>query len=142
MDLKAIRTALADILNEIPGVRAYDKVPDVATLGQSETIIVQPDSPYVRYQPVNGMTNQNQVGIVLRIIPHQSSARSAQDRVDELLSCGSDQPRSIRTKLGSNISAGGTACQVVPDYADEAVETIAGDQFWCMDFHIQVLARC
>lgn len=143
MDLAAIRQGLADALAELPGVSTFDQIPDTLPVGRNDCLVIQPDSgDYVRYSAVNGMTNQNQVFMVVTIITQSTDWGTAQRRIDELLSCGSDQPRSIRTKLASNISAGGTACQVIPVSAATLKVNIAGQEHWAADFRLEIQARC
>lgn len=144
MDLKAIRVALADTLGELPSVRTFHNIPKPIPVGQFDCIVVQPDSPYVVFSEVAGLVNKQQVNILLTVVTQSTDPRTAQDRVDELLSCGADQPRSIRTKLAANLNASGEACQVIVQSASPRQLTIEGrdEPYWGADVSVQILARC
>jgi hypothetical protein len=144
MDLKGIREALADTLAEIPSVRTFYNIPKPLPVGAYDAIVVQPDSPYVEFSEVAGLVNKNYVNILLTVVTQSTDPRTAQDRVDELLSCGADQPRSIRTKLAGNINASGEACQVTVRSATTRQVTIEGveEPYWGADVSLQILARC
>ena len=143
MDITAIRQGIADTFATVPGVRVFDTIPDGLPVGQFDAIVVQPDpGTYITYSAVNGLTNMNQVFLLVTIIVQSTDWRTAQNRIDQLLSCGTDQPRSLRTALGGNLSAGGTACQVIPRSAAVTQLDIAGTQHWAADLSIEVQARC
>lgn len=143
MDLVAIRQGLADDLSSIPGVALFPSIPDGLPVGANDALVIQPDpSVYVEYQPVNGLVNMNKVHMLVTIIVASTDWPTAQRRIDELLSCGTDQPRSIRTNLASHISAGGAACQVIPQSASVSRIDIAGVQHWAADFQLEIQARC
>lgn len=142
MDLIAIRQGIADGFNSVPGVRVFDTIPFPLPVGQYDCVVIQPDSPYVEYQEVSGLVNQNWVNLLCTVVTQSTDPRTAQNRIDELLSCGSDQPRSLRTALAGNMNAGGAACQVIVQRATVHQITVEGQDHWGADISLRIMARC
>lgn len=144
MDLTAIRQGIADGLSELPEVRTFDVIPFPLPVGQFDAVVIQYDSPSIEYSEVSGLVNQNWVHLLVTAVVQSTDHRTAQNRLDQLLSCGADQPRSMRTKLASMTSAGGTACQVIVQTATVRQITIEGNDhpYWAADLSLKIMARC
>lgn len=144
MDLTGIRQGIADGFGGIPSVRVFDTIPKPLPVGQFDCIVVQPDSPYIEYSEVAGLADKNYVYLLVTIVTQSTDPRTAQNRIDELLSCGAMSPRSLRTALASNVSAGGEACQVIVQTATTRQITVEGNEeaYWAADISLKILARC
>lgn len=143
MDLAAIHQGLADLLNEIPDVRAFDSVPDNVPLGRPDLVVVIPDEPYIEYS-IPGAPVKHDMYVTLRIIPQPTSTRSVQQSFFELLSAGTEAPRSVYDKLaGSAIgrTANQTACQAYITNVSPRVAQVNGEDVLAMDMQVRILAR-
>lgn len=104
MNLTAIRTALAALVNTVPAVRAYAEAPDqVATSsGGSTAVCVLPGDPYIEdYHETMGRGLAT-ARFRLAVICQRADLEAAQRRVDELLSSGTGETRSLIDVLQSN----------------------------------------
>jgi hypothetical protein len=144
VDLIGIRQGLADGFATVPGVRVFDTIPFPLPVGQYDCVVIQPDSPYIEYSEVAGMADKNYVYMLVTIVTQSTDPRTAQNRLDELLSCGELSPRSLRTALAANGSAGGEACQVIVQTATTRQITVEGNEQsnWAADISLKILARC
>jgi hypothetical protein len=143
VNLAAIRQGIADKLSEIADVRVLAALPDQPQWGVQPMVIVLPDDPYVTYTEGSGRVNQNEVRIRLVVLPMPSAgAVRVQQQIDDLLSCGTTEPRSIRSKLGEDVSAGGTACALSVLSASVRVFPIAGQDVTGAEINLKIMARC
>lgn len=141
MDLAAIHQGLEDLLNQIPGVRCFGSIPDTVPVGTPDVVVVVPSDPYVEYAPT-GFPQKHDVYMTLRIIPQPNSTRTVYQSLYELLSTGSDQPRSIVYKLQSTPfgrSANGTACQAWALRVRPIVTQVNGEDMVGMDMDLQIM---
>ena len=69
-------------------------------------------------------------------------AERVQTVLDGFLSCGTSEARSIRSKLGENISANGTACAVSVQEAVIRTYRIGALDVTGAEVQVQVTARC
>ena len=111
MNLGEIRAAIADLLNTIPGVRAYPYRRDnyaTATGDGNTAIMVVPGDPYVDYYGENAtmtgaaLGGQSDVRLMLQVRVPRVSEEAAQIRLDELISTGTGEARSIYDTLRPN----------------------------------------
>lgn len=143
MNLGEIRQAIADKLADIADVRPLALLPNTPQWGTQTMIVVQPDDPYVTYTEGAGRVNQNVVMFRLICLPLPGKgAERVQAELDELLSCGSTEPRSIRTVLGADVSAGGTACALSILSASIRTYRIGESDVTGAEVQVKVLARC
>lgn len=111
MDLGEIRQGVGQVIDGVDGLNVYPSIPKALAASGVTAVVVAPGEPYVTYTEGAGRINQNEIRLRLIIVPPQASgAEAVQAELDELLSCGTGQARALRTVLGSDISAGGTAC--------------------------------
>jgi hypothetical protein len=103
VNLGDIRVALADLLNTIPGVRGYPRRVDnyaTSTGDGLSAVMVVPGNPYVAYYENGTMTGSvvgglGTVRMMLQVRVPRADEVSAQIRVDELISSGTGEARSI-----------------------------------------------
>jgi len=145
VNLEDIRNGLQATLADLPDVRVEAFLPDnpESLLGANPLIVIQPDEPYVTYTEGSGRVNQNEIRFRLLCLPSpQMGAVRVQKVLDELLSCGTSEARSLRTKLGSDISANGTACAVSVLQASIRRFPIGPLEITGAEVQIMVKARC
>lgn len=146
MLLGEIRSGLKAVLDDIDGLRVYESIPKALSASGVTPVVIAPRDPYVRYSEAAGLTSRNEVGVRLIIVPPQASgAEAVQAELDELFSCGTGQPRSLRTLLGTaqGISAGGTACAVHVLQASVRPIEIDGKIIGvCGEMDLMIEARC
>lgn len=143
MNLGEIRQAIADKLSDIADVRPLAVLPNTPQWGTQTMIIVQADDPYVTYTEGSGRVNQNEIMFRLICLPLQSKgAERVQAELDELLSCGTAETRSIRTVLGADVSAGGTACALSILSASIRTYRFGEVEATGAEVSVKVLARC
>jgi hypothetical protein len=143
VNLAAIRRGVATVLSGIDGVRIFDAIPEALAASGVTALVIAPGDTYVTYSEGAGLTNRNEVRLrVIVVPPQQAGAARIMAEIDELLSCGADMPRSIRTTLGGDISADGTACSVSTISAD--VRTITINEFSNVvgEVDLRIMARC
>lgn len=143
MNLQEIREGVAQVLSGISGVRVLPSIPEALAASGVTALVVAPGEPYVSYSEGAGRVNMNEVRLRLVVIPpQQQGAERMMGEIDDLLSCGATMPRSIRTKLGSDISANGTACAVSTLEAAVRTITINDVSHVVAEVDIKILARC
>jgi hypothetical protein len=143
MDLAAIRQGIADVLDNIPGCRVYATIPEGLAASGTTALVIAPSDPYVTYSEAAGLANRNEVRMRIVVVPaQQAGATRVLDEIDALLSCGTSQPRSVRTLLGDNISAGGTACSVSALTASIRTVDINDVSHVVGEIDLRILARC
>lgn len=143
MNLADIRHGIAAVLDQIDGCRVFASIPEGLAASGSTALIVAPNEPYVTYSEGSGLVNRNEVGMRIVIVPaQQAGASRVLDEIDALLSCGTTEPRSIRTLLGNNISAGGTACSVSAISASVRQIDINDVSHLVGELDLKILARC
>lgn len=143
MNLAAIRTGVATLLGDIPGCRVYASIPEALTASGITALVVAPGEPYVTYSEGVGRVNSNDVRLrVVVVPPQQAGAGRIMDELDALLGCGDDSPRSIRSTLGADISADGTACALT--ILEGSVRTITINEFVSVvgEVDLKITARC
>lgn len=143
MNLGAIRRGIAEVLDRLDGCRVFASIPDGIAASGVTALVVGPDEPYVAYAEGAGLVNRNEIRMRVVIIPpQQAGPQRILDEIDAFLSCGPDEPRSIRTVIGDNISAGGTACSV--SALDGVIRTISINDLDCVvgEVSLRILARC
>jgi len=143
VNLAAIRRGIASVLDQIDGCRVFATIPDSLAASGVTALVIAPDDSYVTYSEGAGMANRNDVRMrVLIVPPQQAGSQRVMDEIDALLSCGPAEPRSIRTLLGDNISADGTACSVSAQSA--TVRTMTINDVACVvgELSLRILARC
>lgn len=143
MDLAAIRRGVAEVLDRIDGCRVFATIPDGLAASGVTALVIGPDDSYVTYSEGAGLVNRNEIRMRIIVVPPQQAGPTRiLDEIDALLSCGPQQPRSIRTTLGTDISANGTACSV--STLDAAIRTIDINDLTCVvaEVSIRILARC
>lgn len=104
MNLTAIRSRLADVISGVPDVRAYSEFPDqVATSSGSYTaVVLVPGDPYVADYHATMSKGLAEVRFRATIIIQRASIDAAQRRLDELLSSGTAELRSLIDVVQSN----------------------------------------
>jgi hypothetical protein len=101
MNLTDVRQAIADQLGSIDGVRVYATQPDQLAVPAGGAIVVQPAAAYVDYvQAMSG--GLSELRYTLLVVAARTSERSAQARLDELLSAGLGETRSVYDALKPN----------------------------------------
>lgn len=143
MNLRDIREGVAQVLSGISGVRILSSIPEALAASGVTALVIAPADPYVTYSEGAGRTNQNEIGLRLVVVPpQQQGAERIMAEIDDLLSCGAAMPRSIRTTLGKDISANGTACAVSTLSASVRTITINDVSHVVGEVDIKILARC
>ena len=143
MDLAEIRQGVATLLEQIDGCRVFVSIPEALAASGITALVVAAGEPYVVYTEGAGRVNQNDINLrVVVVPPQQSGARNILAEIDALLSCGADQLRSIRTTLGTDISASGTACALSTLQAQ--IRTISINDMTAVVGEVELLvkARC
>lgn len=143
MNLRDIREGVAEVLSAIPGVRVLSSIPEALAASGVTAIVVAPGDTYVTYAEGSGRVNQNEVRLRLVVVPpQQQGAERIMAEIDDLLSCGAAMHRSIRTTLGKDISAAGTACAVSTLQASIRTITINDISHVVAEVDLKILARC
>ena len=143
MNLREIREGVAGLLDEIEGCNVYASIPEALAASGVTALVVAPGDPYVQYTEGSGRINENEIRMrVVVIPPQQSGARNIMDEIDDLLSCGTSEPRSIRSTLGASVSANGTACAL--SILQAQVRTITINEFANVvgEVELKIMARC
>lgn len=143
MNLQEIREGIGVLLDGIDGCSVYDSIVEGLSASGVTALVVAPGDPYVQYSEAAGLTNKNEVRMrVVVIPPQQSGARNIMNEIDALLSCGTTEPRSIRTTLGASISANGTACAL--SILTAQVRTVTINDFTNVvgEVDLKIMARC
>lgn len=141
VDLGAIRAGLVANLANVPRIRAFSEVPANAPTGSYDLVTVEPGSPYIEYEVGAAYTTRCVVNLVVRVITQTSTWEDAQERVDELLSTGTSDSRSLRDAIEGTVNLGGAACDVTVLQA-RFVETANGpDSAFGAEMDVRVLAR-
>lgn len=142
MNVKDIRQGIAALLAEIPNVRASYTWPVSPQWGTQTWVALLPDEPYARFPEGSGRPSK--VDLYLRVVCLPSPGKGAervQDELDELVSFGTGETKSVLAKLRTDISAGGAACAVWPldvsirSYPVGEVEAVGAE------FRLHVVAR-
>ena len=140
MNLGEIRQGIADVLSDLPDVRVEALLPNSpdSLLGSNPLIVIQPGEPYVRYSEGSGRVNKNEVMFRVICLPLPGmGAERVQTVLDEFLSCGTSEARSIRSKLGENISCAVSVQEaVIRTYRIGALDVTGAE------VQVQVTARC
>lgn len=142
MNLAEIRQAVADSVADVAGVRPYAYVPDFKAAGQADVVVVDADdSGYIdSYQEAfrNGLA---MVKLRLTVYVQASSDRTASIRMDELLSSGTGESRSLIDAVMADVTLGGLSGGVCVDRADAPrFETVGEARMLVCDVYMRVPA--
>lgn len=143
MNLGNIRRGLVEVLTGIDGITVLPEWPISPPWGSNTVVVVLPDDPYVTYSEGAGRTNKNVVLMRLVCLPLPSKqAVRIQAELDDLLSCGPTEPRSLRTRLGTDLSVDGTACTVSVLSASIKTFQVGEVEAVGAEVSLKILARC
>jgi len=133
MSITAIRTALANNIGTIPGLRTAAEVPDLPN--PPIAIVALNNVSYDRAY-ANGMTSYT---FVVTVIVGRSAEREAQRRLDTYISTGSS---SVKYAVESDKTLGGNAydCRVVSMDSVGSL-TISDTTYLAADFTVTVIAN-
>jgi hypothetical protein len=133
MSITAIRTALANNLGTIPGLRTAAEIPD---LPNPPIAVVSLDSVTYDQAYAKGMTTYN---FSITVIVGRSAEREAQRKLDGYISPGAN---SVKNAIESDKTLGGNAydCRVVSMNSVGSV-TISDTTYLAADFSVTVIAN-
>jgi hypothetical protein len=133
MSITAIRTALANNLGTISGLRTAAEIPD---LPNPPIAVVSLDSVTYDQAYAKGMTTYT---FTVTVIVGRSAEREAQRKLDGYISTGAN---SIKNAVESNKTLGGNAydCRVVSMNSVGSV-TISDTTYLAADFTVTVIAN-
>jgi hypothetical protein len=133
MSMTAIRTALANNIGTIPGLRTAAEVPDLPN--PPIAIVALNNVSYDRAY-ANGMTSYT---FVVTVIVGRAAEREAQRRLDTYISTGSS---SVKYAVESDKTLGGNAydCRVVSMDSVGSL-TISDTTYLAADFTVTVIAN-
>jgi hypothetical protein len=133
MSITAIRTALANNIGTIPGLRTAAEVPDLPN--PPIAIVALNNVSYDRAY-ANGMTSYT---FVVTVIVGRAAEREAQRRLDTYISTGSS---SVKYAVESDKTLGGNAydCRVVSMDSVGSL-TISDTTYLAADFTVTVIAN-
>jgi hypothetical protein len=133
MSITAIRTALANNIGIIPGLRTAAEVPDLPN--PPIAIVALNNVSYDRAY-ANGMTSYT---FVVTVIVGRAAEREAQRRLDTYISTGSS---SVKYAVESDKTLGGNAydCRVVSMDSVGSL-TISDTTYLAADFTVTVIAN-
>ena len=133
MSITAIRTALANNIGTIPGLRTAAEVPD---LPNPPIAIVALNSVSYDRAYANGMTSYT---FVVTVIVGRAAEREAQRRLDTYISTGSS---SVKYAVESDKTLGGNAydCRVVSMNSIGSL-SISDNTYLAADFTVTVIAN-
>ncbi len=142
MNVKDIRQGIADLLSEIPNLKVSYTWPPSPQWGTQTWGTLLPDDPYVQFPEGSGRPSKLDLHLRLVCLPMPGmGATRVQDELDELVSFGTGETRSVLAKLRTDISAGGAACAVWPldvsirSYPVGEVEAVGAE------FRLRIVAR-
>lgn len=139
LDLTAIRQALCDLVNTVDGCRGYPFVPALAasSTAASVAVWVAPSAgEYVGYFATFDGPGGALADVQMRLVPlvPLTDAQSAQRRLDQLLSSGTGQDRSLVDALTADATLGGvveacwpTVASNIRRYDVDGVPALAAD---------------
>jgi hypothetical protein len=133
MSITAIRTALANNIGTIPGLRTAAEVPDLPN--PPIAIVALNNVSYDRAY-ANGMTSYT---FIVTVIVGRAAEREAQRRLDTYISTGSS---SVKYAVESDKTLGGNAydCRVVSMDSVGSL-TISDTTYLAADFTVTVIAN-
>jgi hypothetical protein len=133
MSITAIRTALANNLGTIPGLRTAAEIPD---LPNPPIAVVSLDSVTYDQAFAKGLTTYN---FSITVIVGRSAEREAQRKLDGYISPGAN---SVKNAIESDKTLGGYAydCRVVSMNSVGSV-TISDTTYLAADFTVTVIAN-
>jgi hypothetical protein len=133
MSITAIRTALANNIGTIPGLRTAAEVPDLPN--PPIAIVALNNVSYDRAY-ANGMTSYT---FIVTVIVGRAAEREAQKRLDTYISTGSS---SVKYAVESDKTLGGNAydCRVVSMDSVGSL-TISDTTYLAADFTVTVIAN-
>jgi len=133
MSITAIRTALANNIGTIPGLRTAAEVPDLPN--PPIAIVALNNVSYDRAY-ANGMTSYT---FIVTVIVGRAAEREAQRRLDTYISTGSS---SVKYAVESDKTLGGNAydCRVVSMDSVGSL-TISDTTYLAADFSVTVIAN-
>jgi hypothetical protein len=145
MNLQEIRAALKDVLDGVEDVRGYDYMPGklaTSSAGQTAVVIGSPENgPYISYLRASE-GGQVEVNFELRVFVQFVDLAASQKRLDDLLSAGTGEGRSLFDAIRADNSLNGTVMDCVLHEASGAgVATVAEVQYLAASLQCLVLAQ-
>lgn len=137
MNVGAIRDGLKARLATVPGLKAYDTIPEDVVLPAA---VVVPDEPFITY---NLTINRGNVTLFFRVtlLASRTAIAEGQDRLDAYLSTGANETKSAVDALYGDPTLGGAASSlVVTRVEDYGTAEIAGVQCLKADLMVEVHA--
>lgn len=144
MNLGNIRENLMVWLADVPGARPFAYRPDSVPAGAGDVVIVREGEPYVDYHEAfaGGLAIVN---LVFEVWLQFTNNRSATARLDELMSSGAGEARSLIDSLmygHEDRTLGGECADFVVDgVSNIRVELAAEARYLVADFDLRVFAR-
>lgn len=103
MNLTAIRAELGQLIEQVDGVRVYLQPEDAiyTSTATAQAVVIRDGEPYIEYLHAmqGGMAL---VRLRLEIVAQRTNMRAAQQRIDELVSAGLGENRSIYDAVKPN----------------------------------------
>lgn len=137
MDVAAVRDGLKVRLATVDGLRAYDTIPDSIAVPAA---VVVPDEPFIDYL-VAMQGGSVQLNFRVTLLTSRSSSRSGQDLLDDLLSAGTGETRSVFDAIRADKTLGGVVADTIPfEAGDYGMTDIEGQQYMKADIRVRVHA--
>jgi hypothetical protein len=97
VNLTAITDQLVQALSQIDGVRAYAGLQDsvLSSTATATAIVVRPGEPYIADYHLAMSKGLARVNMVFEVVAPRNSMRALQERINQLLSSGDGESRSI-----------------------------------------------
>jgi hypothetical protein len=145
MNLQDIRAALRDVLDGVEDVRGYDYMPGkLATSSSTSTAVVvgSPENgPYISYLRASE-GGQVEITFELRVFVQFVDYQSSQKRLDDLLSAGTGETRSLFDAIRTDRSLNGTVMDcVLVDASGAGIASVAEVQYLAASLTCLVLAQ-
>lgn len=142
VDLRAIRAGIAENCADLPSVRVLPSVPASMPVGSLDLVVVAPDpTDYVTFEQAAALTRRCVLRLKVMVVVPSSRWEEAQDRIDELLSTGTADGRSVRDAIEGRRNLGGAACDVTVLAARVIEVPVGADSHLGAELDVQVLAR-
>lgn len=137
MKVKAIRDALKEAMQSVDGLRVYDTMPENV---QSPAAVVLPDDPFIEYHSTfgNGVATMH---FKVTLLVSRKSARAGQDTLDDLLSSGTGETKSVMDAIEASALGNTVDDAIVEEAVDYGVTEVAGDSYFKADLKVTALAR-
>lgn len=141
MDLRAIREAVAERVAQVPAVRVAAFPPDQVNPGNNALVVVAPGETYVDYHQAfnKGLAIVN---LVLSPYVPMTDPRTAFATLDEILSSGASEPRSlIDTLMDTDRTLGGVCADLVVDEVSnvQSLTVAEGARYLTADIALRIM---